>query len=146
MSWSSDLAERPDEIARPFDLAQVRRSVLAGLTPAQAEAATLDGAVLVRAGAGTGKTRTLTAGVAWRIAARGFDADRILAVTFTNKAAKEMADRSRTILAGQRAPSWIGTFHVLGHDSCASSRRWRHSGRTSTSSTPTTADAWSSAR
>ena len=114
MSWPNDVAERPDEIVRPFDLGEVRRTVLAGLTPAQAEAATLDGAVLVLAGAGTGKTRTLTAGVAWRIAARGFDADRILAVTFTNKAAREMADRIRAILAGQRAPSWIGTFHGLG--------------------------------
>ena len=114
MSWSSDVAERPSEFAKPFDLQALRRAVLAGLTPAQAEAATLEGAVLVLAGAGTGKTRTLTAGVAWRIAARGFDADRILAVTFTNKAAKEMADRIRTILAGQRAPSWIGTFHGLG--------------------------------
>ena len=114
MSWSNDVDERPDEIVRPFDLLELRRTILAGLTPAQAEAATLQGPVLVLAGAGTGKTRTLTAGVAWRIGARGFDPDRILAVTFTNKAAKEMADRIRTLLAGQRAPSWIGTFHGLG--------------------------------
>ena len=114
MSWSSDVDERPDEIVRPLDLSEFRRTILAGLTPAQAEAATLDGPVLVLAGAGTGKTRTLTAGVAWRIGARGFDPDRILAVTFTNKAAKEMADRIRVMLAGQRAPSWIGTFHGLG--------------------------------
>ena len=92
----------------------MRRTILAGLTPRQAEAASLSGPVLVLAGAGTGKTRTLTAGVAWRIGARGINPDRVLAVTFTNKAAKEMADRIRTILAGQRAPSWIGTFHGLG--------------------------------
>ena len=114
MSSSSDLASRPVDLAPSLDLQTLRRHILGGLTPKQAEAATLDGPVLVLAGAGTGKTRTLTAGVAWRIGARGFDPDRILAVTFTNKAAKEMADRIRTILAGQRAPSWIGTFHGLG--------------------------------
>lgn len=114
MSSSSDLAERPGDPALSFNLPALRTRILGGLTPKQTEAATLEGAVLVLAGAGTGKTRTLTAGVAWRIGARGFDPDRILAVTFTNKAAKEMADRIRTILAGQRAPSWIGTFHGLG--------------------------------
>ena len=114
MSRSSDIDERPDQSVRPFNLSELRRTILTGLTPAQAEAATLDGPVLVLAGAGTGKTRTLTAGVAWRIGARGFDPDRILAVTFTNKAAKEMSDRIRLMLAGQRAPSWIGTFHGLG--------------------------------
>ncbi len=89
-------------------------SVLAGLTPAQAEAASLSGAVLVLAGAGTGKTKTLTSGVAWRIQARGIPAARILAVTFTNKAAGEMTERIRRMLAGQAVPSWCGTFHGLG--------------------------------
>ncbi len=74
----------------------------------------LEGAVLVLAGAGTGKTRTLTAGVAARVAVRGIPPSRILAVTFTNKAAKEMADRIRTMLAGVAVPSWVGTFHGLG--------------------------------
>ncbi len=89
-------------------------TLLDGLTPAQREAATLQGAVLVLAGAGTGKTRTLTAGVAWRIVARGVPASRILAVTFTNKAAKEMTGRIRNLLTGQAVPSWCGTFHGLG--------------------------------
>ena len=89
-------------------------SILAGLTPAQAEAASLSGAVLVLAGAGTGKTKTLTSGVAWRIQARGIPASRILAVTFTNKAAGEMTERIRRMLAGQAVPSWCGTFHGLG--------------------------------
>ena len=87
---------------------------MAGLTPTQAGAAMLEGAVLVLAGAGTGKTRTLTAGVAARIAVRGIPPSRILAVTFTNKAAKEMADRIRAMLAGVAVPSWVGTFHGLG--------------------------------
>ena len=89
-------------------------AILAGLTPAQADAASRDGAVLVLAGAGTGKTKTLTAAVAWRIGALGIPAARILAVTFTNKAAQEMQGRIRAMLAGQAVPSWVGTFHGLG--------------------------------
>jgi DNA helicase-2/ATP-dependent DNA helicase PcrA len=89
-------------------------AIMAGLTPTQAGAAMLEGAVLVLAGAGTGKTRTLTAGVAARIAVRGIPPSRILAVTFTNKAAKEMADRIRAMLAGVAVPSSVGTFHGLG--------------------------------
>ena len=88
--------------------------VLAGLTPAQAQAAVQSGPVLVLAGAGTGKTKTLTAAVKHRIDARGIPAARILAVTFTNKAASEMTGRIRTALGGTAAPRWIGTFHGLG--------------------------------
>ena len=86
----------------------------AGLTPAQAQAAVQSGPVLVLAGAGTGKTKTLTAAVKHRIEVRGIPAARILAVTFTNKAASEMTDRIRTALGGTAAPRWIGTFHGLG--------------------------------
>ncbi|MBS5905232.1 ATP-dependent helicase [Roseomonas mucosa] len=88
--------------------------LVAGLTRAQAEAAGMHGPVLVLAGAGTGKTKTLTAGVALRIAERGIPASRILAVTFTNKAASEMRARIVALLGDQSAPSWIGTFHGLG--------------------------------
>jgi DNA helicase-2/ATP-dependent DNA helicase PcrA len=89
-------------------------NLLAGLTVDQATAASLTGAVLVLAGAGTGKTKTLTAGVAHRIAARGIPASRILAVTFTNKAASEMLSRIRAGLGEGSAPGWVGTFHGLG--------------------------------
>ncbi len=84
------------------------------LTPKQAEAARLAGPVLVLAGAGTGKTRTLTAAIAQRIAERGIPTSRILAVTFTNKAAAEMLSRIRAVLGEDAAPSWTGTFHGLG--------------------------------
>ena len=87
-------------------------SRLNDLTPEQRAAARQSGAVLVLAGAGTGKTKTLTAAVAHRIE-RGIAASRILAVTFTNKAANEMAQRIRLALDGD-APRWIGTFHGLG--------------------------------
>ena len=79
--------------------------VLAGLTVDQATAAALTGPVLVLAGAGTGKTKTLTAGVAHRITARSIPASRILAVTFTNKAAAEMLTRIRAGLGDGGAPS-----------------------------------------
>ena len=85
--------------------------VLIGLTPQQCAAAIASG---VLAGAGTGKTKTLTAAVGHRIAAFRIPAARILAVTFTNKAAAEMTARIRTVLGGHTAPSWVGTFHGLG--------------------------------
>ena len=88
-------------------------SMMAGLTTVQARAAAQDGPVLVLAGAGTGKTKTLTAAVVHRIAAGGVAAGRVLAVTFTNKAATEMSCRIRTALDGGSAPSWLGTFHGL---------------------------------
>lgn len=88
--------------------------VLAGLTPEQGRAALADGPVLVLAGAGTGKTKTLTAAVARRIQLSQIPANRILAVTFTNKAASEMTSRIRAALGGMVAPSWLGTYHALG--------------------------------
>ena len=87
--------------------------VMAGLTTEQAKAAAQYGPVLVLAGAGTGKTKTLTAAVVHRIAAGGLAPGRVLAVTFTNKAATEMSGRIRTALDSGPAPSWLGTFHGL---------------------------------
>lgn len=86
--------------------------ILDGLTPEQAQAAARRGPVLVLAGAGTGKTRTLTAAAAHRIAHDGLPSWRVAAVTFTNKAAAEMAGRIRAVLGGE-APRWLGTFHAL---------------------------------
>jgi DNA helicase-2/ATP-dependent DNA helicase PcrA len=83
------------------------------LTPIQSEVAAQDGAVLVLAGAGTGKTKTLTAAVVHRIRAFGVKPHRILAVTFTNKAAGEMTGRIRSALGGEGTPGWLGTFHGL---------------------------------
>ncbi|MGI4745878.1 MAG: ATP-dependent helicase [Janthinobacterium lividum] len=83
------------------------------LTPEQYEAATVDGPVLVLAGAGTGKTKTLTAAAACRIIDKGILPSRLLAVTFTNKAAAEMTGRIRSYLGSGPIPSWLGTFHGL---------------------------------
>ena len=90
------------------------RPILDGMTPEQITAARAPGPVLVLAGAGSGKTKALTAGVACRIGERGIPADRILVVTFTNKAAGQMRDRVRNVLGAAAAPSWLGTFHGLG--------------------------------
>jgi DNA helicase-2/ATP-dependent DNA helicase PcrA len=72
-----------------------------------------DGALLVLAGAGSGKTRVLTARIAHLIQTRGVRPDRIFAVTFTNKAAGEMRERVAALLGADPRGLWIGTFHSL---------------------------------
>src|SRR3974390_2277273 len=71
------------------------------------------GPALVIAGAGSGKTRTLTYRVAYLLA-QGIPADRILLLTFTNKAAKEMMRRVGDLLGHELASLWGGTFHAIG--------------------------------
>src|SRR3984885_5458681 len=88
-------------------------AVAASLTKTQIKAASHPGSILVLAGAGTGKTSTLTAAVAHRIAVDKIPPLRVLAVTFTNKAAGEMARRIRATLGPDAAPHWLGTFHGL---------------------------------
>jgi DNA helicase II / ATP-dependent DNA helicase PcrA len=119
-----------------------RAEITAGLTPAQTTAAAHDGAILVLAGAGIGKTRTLIVGVALRIAEQGVRPNRILCVTFTNKAAAETKERIVTMPAGYELPSWVGTFHALAPGSFGPSGRWASCGRAPTSSTRTTASGW----
>lgn len=72
------------------------------------------GPALVIAGAGAGKTRTLTYRVAYLIE-QGIPAERILLLTFTNKAAREMMQRVSELLGGPQSELWGGTFHSVGH-------------------------------
>lgn len=89
---------------------------LAGMNPEQREAVeTLDGPVLVLAGAGTGKTRVLTTRIAHILATRRAFPSEILAVTFTNKAAREMKERIGHLVGGAvEGMPWLGTFHSIG--------------------------------
>jgi DNA helicase-2/ATP-dependent DNA helicase PcrA len=87
--------------------------LLANMNPQQREGIlAVDGAVLLLAGAGSGKTRVITHRIAYLIQERGVSPDNILAVTFTNKAAKEMGERVEKILGHSTlAQPTIATFH-----------------------------------
>ncbi|MBV8594796.1 MAG: UvrD-helicase domain-containing protein, partial [Candidatus Eremiobacteraeota bacterium] len=80
----------------------------------RAAAAATDGAVLIFAGAGSGKTRVLTHRVAYLLEQGKAPAHAILAVTFTNKAAGELKSRLRQLVGDQAHGLWVGTFHSIG--------------------------------
>ncbi len=87
---------------------------LSRLNPEQRDAVeTLDGPLLVLAGAGTGKTRVLTTRFAHILLTRRAFPNQVLAVTFTNKAAREMRERVGAILGQPAEGLWLGTFHAL---------------------------------
>jgi len=91
-------------------------TLLRGLNPEQAAAVTLpDQHALVLAGAGSGKTRVLTTRMAWLIQAKRVSPYGLLAVTFTNKSAREMLARLSTLLPIHTRGMWVGTFHGLCH-------------------------------
>lgn len=88
--------------------------LLENLNPKQLEAVTApEESVLILAGAGSGKTRVLTTRVAWLLEEHLATTSEILAVTFTNKAAKEMVTRLESMLPYDLKRMWIGTFHGL---------------------------------
>jgi ATP-dependent DNA helicase UvrD/PcrA len=87
-------------------------ALLAKLNPPQQEAVMHgDGPLLIFAGAGSGKTRVLTARIAYLIATRRVWPDRLVALTFTNKAAREMRGRVESLVGEGAQKMWVGTFH-----------------------------------
>ena len=90
--------------------------IIDSLNDAQRQAVTAPSqAMLVLAGAGSGKTRVLVHRIAWQIQVEDIPAHSILAVTFTNKAAKEMRSRIESLLNMSTQSLWIGTFHGIAH-------------------------------
>ncbi|MBN2462400.1 MAG: DNA helicase PcrA [Dehalococcoidia bacterium] len=88
--------------------------VLAELNPAQREAVEIiDGPLLIVAGPGSGKTRVITHRIAYLIKVCGINPHRIMAVTFTNKAAREMAERLEKLLGQTAGTLTLGTFHAI---------------------------------
>ena len=90
--------------------------IIDGLNDAQRDAVTAPlNSTLVLAGAGSGKTRVLVHRIAWMIQVEGLSPWGILAVTFTNKAAREMKHRIEALLGQPVGGMWVGTFHGLAH-------------------------------
>lgn len=112
-----DLDMDPAEQAPPYPESAVQSApppYIQGLNEPQHDAVmTVDGPVLVLAGAGTGKTRVLTTRLGHLLATGRAAPWNILAVTFTNKAAKEMQDRVMQVIGRPVEGMWIGTFHSI---------------------------------
>ena len=103
-----------DDVFSPSVSAAHADDLLRGLNDEQRKAVTLpDEHALILAGAGSGKTRVLTTRIAWLLAQQRVSAGGIMAVTFTNKAAREMSARLSAMLPINVRGMWIGTFHGL---------------------------------
>src|SRR4029453_7375299 len=96
-------------------VAAAEERILEDLSPAKREAVLHgEGPLLIIAGAGTGKTRVLTRRIAHLISSKRARREEIVALTFTEKAAVEMAERVDQLIPYGYAETWIGTFHAFG--------------------------------
>ena len=106
---------QPSTLARAGQPLQGEPPYLGGLNPEQRAAVTApDGPLLVLAGAGTGKTRVLTTRLAHLLLTGRARPHEVLAVTFTNRAAREMVERVEGLIGRSVAGMWLGTFHAMG--------------------------------
>ena len=94
--------------------ARATGSLLDGLDPDQRAAAAAEGPLLIIAGPGSGKTRTLTHRIAHQVTERGVPAGHVLAITFTRRAAEEMRDRLALLCPGRDRELTVTTFHAVG--------------------------------
>jgi DNA helicase-2/ATP-dependent DNA helicase PcrA len=103
------------DIPQPASVAdeEAAAQILEGLNPEQRKAVTAtDGPVMIIAGPGSGKTRTLTHRIAYLLAAGKARPHEIIALTFTNKAAREMKERVQQLVGERTKGMWVGTFHA----------------------------------
>lgn len=107
------MANNQNQEFNPYAYEQI--DILSGLNPEQKEAVLHDeGPLLILAGAGSGKTRVITHRIAYLVEHRGVSPRNILAITFTNKAAREMKERVENLLGPHTTRGmWIGTFHSM---------------------------------
>lgn len=110
---SSAAAQYAQTSAQSSNIPEINpQSLLEGLNPQQSKAVQYTGpALLIGAGAGSGKTRVLTRRIAWILANRKAWPSQILAITFTNKAAAEMRERLARLIGNSANSMWVSTFH-----------------------------------
>jgi DNA helicase-2/ATP-dependent DNA helicase PcrA len=115
MARRDDILGAKMSVAASLSLPSAEDRILEGLSEAQREAVVHgEGPLLIIAGAGTGKTTVLTRRIAHLIASKRAVPEEILALTFTEKAAAEMAERVDQLIPYGYAETWIGTFHAFG--------------------------------